>query len=200
MNKGLLILNIVLVVAVGVLFFLFFNKKDKGVVDTTNRSAGFDTSRKWQNVPVAYFDMDSVEENFFLWKQVQDEVLKNEQAVYDSVGRMRQNLQMQYQQFKAQEAKMPADEVAKANNYFMQKDQEIKNTEKNLMQDYQKLYVSKQTDIITLIKNYCKEFNKDRRYSYIIAREPGLFYYTDTAFNITPELLKGLNAAYPKKK
>jgi outer membrane protein len=107
---------------------------------------------------------------------------------------------MQYQQFKAQEAKMPPDEVAKANNYFMERDQAIKNTEKNLMQEYQKYYVSKQTDIITLIKNYCKEFNKDRRYSYIIAREPGLFYYSDTAFNITPELLKGLNAAYPKKK
>ena len=200
MNKGLLALNIVLLVAVGILFFLFFNKKGKGVVDTTSRSSVFDTSRKWQNVPVAYFDMDSVEENFSLWKQVQDEVLKHEQAVYDSVGNMRKNLQMQYQQFKAQEAKMPPEEVAKANNYFMERDQEIKNAEKNLMQEYQKYYVSKQTDIITLIKNYCKEFNKDRRYSYIIAREPGLFYYTDTAFNITPELLKGLNAAYTKKK
>jgi len=67
------------------------------------------------------------------------------------------------------------------------------------MQDYQKYYVGKQQEIVTLIKNYCKEFNKDRKFSYIIAKEPGLFYFADTAYNITPELLKGLNAFYAKK-
>jgi outer membrane protein len=199
MNKGLLALNIVLLVAVGILFFLFFNKKDKGTVNTTERSSFFDTSRKWQNVPVAYFDMDSVEANFTLWKQVQDEVLKNEQTIYDSINRMKLGLQMQVQQFQEQEPKMPAEEVKRATSYFMQRDQDIKNTEKALMQDYQKYYVGKQTEIVTKIKDYCKEFNKDRRFSYIIAKEPGLFYFADTAYNITPELLKGLNTFYAKK-
>ncbi len=199
MNKGLLALNIVLLVAVGILFFLFFSKKDKATVNTSERSSFFDTSRKWQNVPVAYFDMDSVEANFTLWKQVQDEVLKNEQTIYDSINRMKLGLQMQVQQFQEQEPKMPADEVKRATSYFMQRDQDIKNTEKALMQEYQKYYVGKQTEIVTKIKDYCKEFNKDRRFSYIIAKEPGLFYFADTAYNITPELLKGLNAFYAKK-
>jgi len=199
MNKGLLALNIVLLVAVGILFFLFFNKKDKETVNTSERSSFFDTSRKWQNVPVAYFDMDSVEANFTLWKKVQDEVLKNEQTIYDSINRMKLGLQMQVQQFQEQEPKMAAEEVKRATNYFMQKDQDIKNTEKALMQEYQKYYVGKQTEIVTKIKDYCKEFNKDRRFSYIIAKEPGLFYFADTAYNITPELLKGLNAFYAKK-
>ena len=199
MNKGLLALNIVLVVAVGILFFLFFNKKDKGTVNTSNRSAIFDSSGKLQNTLVAYFDMDSVEEKFTLWKQAQDEVLKKEQTINDSVNRMKQSLQMQYQQFMEQKSKMPAEEIEKASNYFMGRDQEIKNTERTLMQEYQKEYVTKQQEIVTKIKDYCKEFNKDKRYSYIIAREPGLFYYTDTALNVTSELLKGLNAFYTKK-
>lgn len=200
MNKGLLALNIVLLVAVGVLFFLFFNKKDKGVVNTTNRSSYFDTSRKWQNIPVAYFDMDSVEENFVLWKKVQEEVLKTEQNINDSINRLNLGLKLQFEKFKEDRLKMPPEEIEKANNYFMEKDKEIKNTERILMQDYQKYYVAKQQEIITLIKNYCKEFNKDGRFSYIIAREPGLFYYTDTALNITSELLKGLNAIHSNKK
>jgi outer membrane protein len=143
--------------------------------------------------------MDSIETNFTLWKQVQDEVLKNEQTIYDSINRMKLGLQMQVQKFQEDEPKMQAEDVKRATSYFMQRDQEIKNIEKNLMQDYQKYYITKQTEIVNLIKNYCKEFNKDRRYSYIIAREPGLFYYTDTAFNVTSELLKGLNAFYAKK-
>ena len=199
MNKGLLALNIVLLVAVGVLFFLFFNKKDNGVIKTSNRSSISDTSHRWQNVPVAYFDMDSIESNFTLWKQVQDEVLKNEQVIYDSINRMKLSLQMQVQKFQEDEPKMQPEDVKKATSYFMQRDQDIKNTEKSLMQEYQKYYVTKQQEIVSKIKDYCKEFNKDGRYSYIIAREPGLFYYTDTTFNVTSELLKGLNAFYAKK-
>ena len=69
-----------------------------------------------------------------------------------------------------------------------------------LNQKYQTYFMSRQQEIVTKIKNYCKEFNKDKKYSYIIAREPGLFYYTDTAYNVTSELLKVLNAFYSKKK
>jgi outer membrane protein len=79
-------------------------------------------------------------------------------------------------------------------------DSEIKNRTAELNQTYQTFFMNKQQEIVTLIKNYCKEFNKDRRFSYIIAREPGLFYYTDTAYNVTSDLLKGLNAFYSKKK
>ncbi|HET9432167.1 MAG TPA: OmpH family outer membrane protein, partial [Chitinophagaceae bacterium] len=85
-------------------------------------------------------------------------------------------------------------------NELAQMDMEIKNRAAELNQNYQTYYMSKQQEIVTLIKNYCREFNKDRRYSYIIAREPGLFYYTDTAYNVTSELLKGLNDFYAKKK
>jgi len=198
MNKGLLALNIVLLVAVGVLFFLFFNKKDNGVIKTSNRPSLSDTSHRGPNT-VAYFEMDSVEENFTLWKQVQAEVLKHEQTIYDSINRMKLNYKMQTDQYGAQESKMTQEEKAKSIEYFRQMDQDIRNAEKNLMQDYQKYYVTKQQEIVSKIKDYCKEFNKDGRYSYIIAREPGLFYYTDTTFNVTSELLKGLNAFYAKK-
>jgi outer membrane protein len=85
-------------------------------------------------------------------------------------------------------------------NELAQMDMEIKNRASEMNQTYQTYYMSKQKEIIDKIKNYCKEFNKDRKYSYIIAREPGLFYYTDTAYNVTTELLKGLNAFYSKKK
>ena len=199
MNKGLLVLNIVLFIAVVILFFLFFSRKDKTISVIPTRS-NHDTTALRQQTPVAYFDMDSIEENFFLWKKVQDEVLKSEQTINDSINRMKMGLQMQYQQFKEQEAKMPLDDIKKANSYFMERDQEIKNRERTLMQDYQKYYMNRQQEIVNKIKNYCKEFNKDKKYSYIIAREPGLFYYTDTAYNVTSELLKGLNAFYNKKK
>lgn len=199
MNKGLLILNIILLVAVGVLFFLFFNGKDKTTTNTVTRSLS-DTAAQWQHIPVAYFDMDSVEANFSLFKRMQTEVVKREAGINDTINQMRAAFQSYYQKLQAQGANLTPRQRDSLGNELAQMDMEIKNRATELNQNYQTYYMSKQQEIVTLIKNYCKEFNKDRKYSYIIAREPGLFYYTDTAYNVTSELLKGLNAFYAKKK
>jgi hypothetical protein len=38
---------------------------------------------------VAYFDMDSIEANFVLWKQVQAEVVKREAGINDTINQMK---------------------------------------------------------------------------------------------------------------
>ena len=199
MNKGLLALNIVLLIGVAILFFLFFNKKDNtsSVIPIRN---DHDTAIQKQQTPVAYFDMDSIEANFFLWKQVQTEVVKREAGINDTINQMRNGFQSYYQKLQSQSGNLSPRQKDSLGNELAQMDAEIKNRTAELNQKYQAYFMSKQQEIVTLIKNYCKEFNKDKRYSYIIAREPGLFYYTDTAYNVTSELLKGLNAFYTKKK
>ncbi|HMK16917.1 MAG TPA: OmpH family outer membrane protein [Chitinophagaceae bacterium] len=199
MNKGLLALNIVLLIGVAILFFLFFNKKDNAsaVIPTRNNH---DTAAQKQQTPVAYFDMDSIEANFFLWKQVQAEVVKREAGINDTINQMKMGFQNYYQKLQAQSANLSPRQKDSLGNELAQMDAEIKNRTAELNQKYQTYFMSRQQEIVSKIKNYCKEFNKDKKYSYIIAREPGLFYYTDTAYNVTSELLKGLNTFYTKKK
>jgi outer membrane protein len=199
MNKGLLALNIVLLLAVGILFFLFFTRKNNTTSVIPIRT-GPDTAAQWQHTPVAYFDMDSIEANFILWKRVQAEVVKREAGINDTINQMKMGFQSYYQKLQAQSANLSPRQKDSLGNELAQMDAEIKNRSAELNQNYQTYFMSKQQEIVTLIKNYCKEFNKDRRFSYIIAREPGLFYYTDTAYNVTSELLKGLNSFYSKKK
>jgi len=199
MNKGLLALNIVLLLAVGILFFLFFTRKNNTTSVIPIRT-GPDTAAQWQHTPVAYFDMDSIEANFILWKRVQAEVVKREAGINDTINQMKMGFQSYYQKLQSQSANLSPRQKDSLGNELAQMDAEIKNRSAELNQNYQTYFMSKQQEIVTLIKNYCKEFNKDRRFSYIIAREPGLFYYTDTAYNVTSELLKGLNSFYSKKK
>ncbi|HMH33047.1 MAG TPA: OmpH family outer membrane protein, partial [Puia sp.] len=50
------------------------------------------------------------------------------------------------------------------------------------------------------IETYLKEYNKQKNYSFIFAYESNSFiYYQDTAYNITQDLINGLNAEYKKK-
>jgi outer membrane protein len=199
MNKGLLALNIVLLIGVAILFFLFFTKKDNTTSNIPSRT-DHDTASQWQHTPVAYFDMDSIEANFVLWKQVQAEVVKREAGINDTINQMKMGFQSYYQKLQSQSANLSPRQKDSLGNELAQMDAQIKNTTAELNQKYQTYYMSRQQEIVSKIKNYCKEFNKDKKYSYIIAREPGLFYYTDTAYNVTSDLLKGLNAFYGKKK
>jgi outer membrane protein len=198
MNKGLLVLNILLLASVAVLFYLYFNNKNNGPVSVKPMQT--DTASAREHTPVAYFEMDSIETSFILSKEMQAEVLKREEAINDSLNRMRAYLQLEFQKFQAQRSKLTPEQINEESNRLSQLDQDIKNAEKLLNHDYQKFYMNKQQEVVSLIKDYCREFNRDKKYSYIIANEPGLFYFKDTAYNITAELLKGLNEFYSKKR
>lgn len=199
MNKTLLALNIVLLIAVGVLYYLVLNKKEN-----SGSKAGIimeaDSVMPNQHIRVAYFDMDSVEANFTLFKLMQAEVNKKEDSINSVLTSARMNLQSKYQKFQQQQQSMTPQELDQAGRELSQLDIAIKNNEAMLNQGYQNYFMNKQKEIISLIKNYCKEYNREKGYSYIIANEPGLFYFTDSACNITSDLLRGLNAYYNRQK
>ena len=198
MNKGLLVLNIVLLLAVGTLFFLFFTKDSK-TGEFLIKRPGIDTAAAWQHTPVAYFEMDSIEANFIGFKKMQDEVLKKEQIKNDSINILKRDFQNYVLKVQPLFQKMTLPEKDSINSIVMALDNDTKNKIADLNQGYETYYFSRKTELVTQIKNFCKEYNKDRKYSYIIANEP-LFYYADTTYNITSDLLKGLNDYYIKKK
>jgi len=198
MNKSLLILNIILVLAVTILFYLFIGQKKNTV---NSRASNLpDTAAKWQHTPVAYFEMDSIEANFTKFKEMQAQVIKREGEINDSINQMKQSFQSYYRKLQSQEGNLTPRQRDSLGNVLSNMDMNIKNTASEMNQNYQTFYMGKQQEIITLIKTYCNEFNKGHKYSYIIANEPGLFFFKDTAYNVTSELLKGLNEFYSKKK
>ena len=57
----------------------------------------------------------------------------------------------------------------------------------------------KMKEVKNKIEDYLRTYNAERGYTYILAYEPGLFYYRDSTFDITGDLIKGLNDTYKKK-
>nr|MBP7315871.1 OmpH family outer membrane protein [Chitinophagaceae bacterium] len=89
----------------------------------------------------------------------------------------------------------------KASQELEKMNDQMKARKQQLDQDYFDLRTRKETDIKIKIEDYCKEFNRNYGYNYIVSYEQGLFFYKDTAFNITKELVNGLNEKYkPAKK
>ena len=56
-------------------------------------------------------------------------------------------------------------------------------------------------DVQVTLKDFLNEYNKDKRYSYILATGGGFDYlfFKDSTQNITNEIIKGLNERMNKK-
>jgi outer membrane protein len=201
LKNASLILNVVLLLAVGVLFWLHFHP------------AAADASQGHQSAvqkPVAgpatgtcnigYFEMDSVEASFQMAKEWKNQLEKME----DNMNAQMNNLQTQYQQkfssLQQRKGTMTNAELEAASNELGALEERIKNTKSNLDQEYKTYYVQKQQEILSMIRKFCSEYNKDGRFAIIVSDEPGLIFYKDSTFDITPDLLAGLNKMYGDQK
>jgi len=197
-NAGLL-LNIILLAAVAVLFYLHFSSRPKTTSSSVVKSAsGTDTFNK--AFRIAYFEMDSVAANFEKAKEMQSELEKKEDKMNAEMNRLQNLYQQKYVTFQQHGATMTSTQLDAARNELGQLDQTIKDTKASMDQDYKTYYVQTQQEILSMIRKFCSEYNKDKRYAIIISNEPGLVFYKDSTMDITRDLLAGLNKMYGKKK
>ncbi len=197
MKNGLLVLNVILFISVAILFYLHFNS---GSVQSNKQSINKTTATADSDFRIAYFEMDSLENSFAMVKDVKTELGRKEDAINGELGRLEKAYQNKIAQYQAQGATMNQVQSEMAQKDVMQMQQNMQNRKQALDKEYQDHYMRKMKDVKTKIEDFLKEFNNQKNYSFILASDPGLFYYRDTTYNITSELIKGLNQQYNKKK
>ena len=197
MKNGLLVLNVVLLIAIAVLFYLHFSSGTPTVKKQANNQQA---NHSGSNFKIAYFEMDSLENSFAMVKDVKTELGKKEDAITSELSRLEKTYQNKIAQYQAQGATMNQVQSENAQRDVMQMQQNMQNRKQALDKEYQDYYIRKMKDVKTKIEDFLKEYNNNKGYSYILASDPGLFYYRDTTYNITNELITGLNKQYVKKK
>jgi outer membrane protein len=197
MKNGLLIFNIVLLALIAVLFFLHFSG-NKTKVKSETSVAGKNVES--QDFKIAYFEMDSLESSFELVKEVKNELGKKEEAINNELSRMEKNYRNKVTSYQQQGATMTQVQSENAQRDVMQMQQNMQTRKQALDNEYQEFYMRKMKQVKTEIENFLQKYNNNKGYSYIFAYEPGLFYYRDTAYNITNDVIRGLNDEYTKKK
>jgi outer membrane protein len=69
-----------------------------------------------------------------------------------------------------------------------------------LDQDYVKKVNQLELNLRNKIKDFLKEYNSDRKYAYIMSLEDRMFFYVDTIYDISVDVIKGLNERHKSKK
>ena len=184
---------------VGVLFYLHFSTASKSTVTPSSHSVSTKTPAEASAFRIAYFDMDSLSASFSMVQDAKTELNRKEEAVNAEKARMEQNYKEKLAKYQAQAASMNQVQSEAATKDMMQLQQQIQSRSQELDQEYQDFYARKMKDVREKIEAFLKDYNAQKGYAYIVSYEPGLFYYRDTAYNITADVIDGLNKAYKKK-
>lgn len=198
MNKNvLLFLNSVLFLLVGILFYQqFFSGKE--ATSTPRAHAPSNSS----NNPflIAFFEMDSIENNYEYLKEVKNALKAQEDVMNKQLNTLKNQYMDKVNKFQQEAQSMSQERQGTIQQDLMQEQKFIQNKEQSMGLELQDASFKKMQEVNKTIEAFLKEYNKDKTYAYILAHQPGMIYYKDTSYDITAPILKGLNEAYKKKK
>lgn len=193
MKNALLIWNVLLTLVTGYLLIQQFGGTKKKTEGEEIVAPGA--------FKIAYFELDSIENNFEKVKVVKKEIADKDEHYNSEVAKleMKMNRRVQGYQQKQNSGTMTEQDYVNAQADLKRLETELKGEKQLLDNNYQEFVLRRNLDVRKEIEDYIAKYNKEKGYSYVIAYEPGLFYFRDTLYNITSDLLTGLNEEYKKK-
>lgn len=197
MKNILLIINIVLILLVGYLYYLHFqNPKSNTVTETKTPSA----NTMEEKAKVAYIDLDSLQSNYTYYKKIKADFERKQSSANDEITKMQRKFQARAVQLQQKAATMNQQEQANAMEEINKMQQQLQERKQGIDNDLFNYNSKMKEDILNRIQDFLKVYNKDGRYSYIFSYEPGFMFYKDSTLNITPDVIAGLNELAEKKK
>jgi outer membrane protein len=189
------ILSVIALVLVGVLFFLFY-----GHSAPPQKTSGMPEKKEGSTFKIAYFDIDSLEANYSYFKDVLGQVKLRENAMNAELSGIEKNYQKKIAEWQKKGNTMSQTESEQVQREYAGMQQNYQARKQALQEELFKQNEDLKSGIKRKIEAYLKEYNNQKKYSFIFAYESNSFiYYQDTAYNITQDLITGLNAEYKKK-
>jgi outer membrane protein len=194
------ILNIVLLAAVAFLFYYVFagKKGENTVVKTMVGSSG--VSQAGNNL-IAYVELDSLNEKIFFIKEKRKELEAEQKAIENEWQSGMRGLESQKDNFIKKNGNAITQQMAEEfQNKLYQQQQTIEEKKQGQTQKLTERSYKAMDAIQKELKDFLKDYNKDKKYQYILTSGTGLEYmiYKDSSLNITHDVIEGMNAKLKK--
>lgn len=196
-NQISLILNVVLLFAVAVLYYLHFSTSSP----TSSSSTG--TSSVPAGQQVVYINTDSLVLNYDYVTDLQKDLEERRNNAEKQLVLKQRQFQQEAESFQKRFSAglMTENEAKNTQTTLLQKEQTLRIEEQNLaaglMETERKLNAQWLDSVIT----YLKDYNKDKNYQFILGyQKGGTILLSNDKLDITNEVLKGLNERYKAVK
>ena len=189
-----LAVNIVLFVAVGILYYLHFSsakpneKKKKNQIAQLVKSNG--------NSPlIGYVDLDSLNEHISFIKNNRKLLEGEQMAIEKEWENAYRNLQAQKDNFLKRGNSITQAEAEEFQGKLIQQQQIVDDKKQNSTQALNDKSYKFLDDVQKKLKAFLVDYNQDNKFNYIFTTGNGLEYmvYKDSALNITDDVIDGMN-------
>lgn len=200
MKNILLGLVAVLSLAVAFLFYKVYTINDSKTPvaalpakkDAAGVNAGLQT--------IAYIDMDSIQAKYDVAKIVSEEIKRKRSNLLSQIENLEKSYKNKLEGYQKKGNQMTEEEIGHAGQDLKSLEATIMEKRQNADLEMDQFATQKSLAVKKKIEDFLKAFNENKTYSFIIAYEPGLFYYKDPSFDITDVVIKGLNEQAKKDK
>lgn len=168
---------------------------------STGTKAGVETSSSTEpsgEFRIAYFDIDSLQNKYEYFKDALSQLKVKEENMNKELSSLERSYQKKINEWQQKGASMSQSEAEAVQREYGQMQQNYQQRRLTLEQQLENLKMDYKKNIKTKIEAYLRDFNKEKGYAYIISYEPELMFYRDTAYNITEQIIQGLNDEYKK--
>ncbi len=203
MKQLSLILNFVLIIAVGVLFYLHFSGGMKTSDEPVRARDDSTASPAVKAGNIAYVQIDTLLNNMKMYKDISDEVAKKQKKMETEFSNKYKNFQDQVNDFqnKVQKGLLTSREAQELDQQLSGKRSDLENQRNDYLRELQEENAVSQNKVIDYIQNYLKDFNSDNKYEYILSYSfGGGVLFADNRLDITREVLKGINERYNQEQ
>jgi outer membrane protein len=195
MKKAQVVLNVILVVLIAVLFFLYFSGRRKECMATANCSVTKDSMGGAKHPTIAYFELDSLNNQVTFIGDKKKELDAEQKGIESDYENSYRQLEAEKNNFLKRGSAITQPEAEAFQEKLVQQQQQVEADKQSRSQKLAEKGAKIMEDVQSKLKDFLDDYNKDKRYTYIFATGTGLDYmfYKDSTLNITNDIVKGLN-------
>jgi outer membrane protein len=190
------VVNIIFALGIIVLLVLNFTKK---TASTPFSSAV--NSEASKSLKVAYVDLDSIQEKYVYYQEKMNEFDKKKEAADRDLNAAFQKIDNERIAFLKKGQSITQAEAESFQQMYQGKMQNLDQQKKVLENKIAEEGMKTMDELKKRMNDFIVEFNKEKKYSYIFSHSSAInfLFYKDTTYNITNEVVEGLNQAYKKQ-
>ncbi|MGB4771922.1 MAG: OmpH family outer membrane protein [Chitinophagaceae bacterium] len=190
----------ILAVLVGVLFYLHF-KNHSQITKINTKVAGNDTAAN-RPLKIAYVDLDSIQEKYDYYREKMTEFEKKKEGADRDLNNSFQRIENERVAFVQRGNAITQVEAEAFQRDYARKMQNLEQQKANMERQIQEEGIKTMEELKKKINAFLTDYNTTKSYSYIFSYSSGInvLFYKDTAYNITNEVVDGLNQAYKASK
>ncbi len=195
-------LNVILLAAVSFLFVKVFSGSESKSSKKSNSSADSTATQINKSNTIAFVELDSLNEKINYIKDRRHELEGEQKAIETEWQNGYRGLENRKNDFLKRGNSITQQEAEKFQGELMKQQQQIDGKKQGLSQQLSEKSYKFMDDIQKKLKDFLIEYNKDKKFQYILTTGTGMDYmlYKDQSLNITDEVIKGMNEVMKAKK